>query len=232
VIPRQTVAPGAIAWGYGEMTASNKVNNNTFGRMSVKPHRMSAFASLSTDILNESRLDIASIIQDDLQAQINLEKQIVLLGAGGGDVPVGLDGSGITAYAPVGGVTYAAAREHILKMAASISSKNAQKPRQFFKLLMNENTKTAFELVKRDAGSNVFLCENDKIEGMQVVVSNAIADNVVYCGDWSMVMMPDFFGASVHIDPNYKGGLRDIVFEMWFDVGVKRPDHFVKALFA
>lgn len=228
-IPRQIVAPGSIAWGYGETTIANKVNNNSFGRLSLKPHRLSAYASLTTSVVNESRLDIASIIQDDLQAQINLAKQDVLLGVGGGDVPVGLEGSGVTAYT---GATYATARESILRIATLISKKNANQPRSNFKILMNDATKTEFELIKRDAGSNVFLCENDKIENMQVIVSNSVADNVIYVGEWSQIMMPDFHGASVYADPDYKGGLRDLVFELWFDVGVKRVDHFVKATFA
>ena len=67
---------------------------------------------------------------------------------------------------------------------------------------------------------------------MDVVVSNAIPDNVVYVGDWTQVWMPDFFTSSVYMDPNFKGGIRDFVFEFWFDVGVKRPKFFVKATFA
>lgn len=231
-IPRQTVLPGAVAWGYGEGTVAAEVKNNRFDRLKVQPRRMTACASLTTDILNDSRIDIGTLIQDDLQDQINLAKQVVLLGAGdvnNDEVPIGLDGSGITAYT---GATYANAREHILRMAATISKQNSNKPRSFYKLLMNESTKTSFELVKRDAGSNVFLCENDKIENMQVVVSNSIADNVVYIGDWTQVWMPNFFTASVYTDPNYKAGIRDFVFEFWFDVGVKRPKFFAKATFA
>lgn len=222
-IPKQVIVD-SVTYGYGETTNAAQHNESEFNLIEYKPHRIAMYARVTNQMMKQSSFDIGALVRNQMAIKFALEQQKMVFGAGGTNQPIGLDGNGITALT---GATYANARAKLIEMIVSISSKEGT-PGKF---LMNHATYWKFAQVKLDDGSGMFLARDGRIEGIEVVLTNAVANDTVYLGAWENVVLTNFGAMAIYLDPQVKAGTMDFVFEAFHDTNVSRPEMVVKSVF-
>lgn len=95
---------------------------------------------------------------------------------------------------------------------------------------MNGKNKAYFESTLKDtAGFGGYLCEDNKIKGMDVFVNNALGDDTIILGNFGEVVVADFDGLFIKVDDitYIKKGAVQVIATAAFDTLVRRPGSFV-----
>jgi HK97 family phage major capsid protein len=220
-IPRHT--GGATAYWLSE-TATVTGSQQTFGQLALTPHRLGATTAYSKQLLAQSSLAIEAFVREDLMTTLALEKdRAALNGSNASGEPLGLlNCNGI------GGVTFGAAATwtKVVEFETDVSSGNADTARAAF--LTTPAVRGKWKTIPKVTGYPVFLWEKGMVNDYPAEVTNQVPSDKVIFGDWSQIILADWDGLDVVVDPYTlatEGQVR-VVIHTLTDVGLRQVASF------
>lgn len=226
-IPRQT----AGATGYWvdddeDVTASEL----TFDKISLSPKTVGALVEITRRQLQQSSLDMESMVRRDIARQLALTlDKAGLYGTGSANQPRGVaNTSGINA------VTFAAAGKptflETVAMESEIAADNADV--NSMRYLFNARMRGHFRSTEKFSNSNgqTIWEPGNTINGYSVDVTNQINDGEVLFGNWSDLICGMWGGLDLTVDPythSQKGRVRIVAFED-VDFAVRHVESFCR----
>lgn len=223
VIPRQT--GGATAYWLSENgTVSD--TNQTFGQVTLAPHRLAAATDISGQLLAQNSIDVEAFVRQDLMTVLAIEKdRAALYGTGASGEPLGLvNQSGI------GGVTHggAATWADLVEFETDVASANALMGSLGW--ILSPATRGKWRTILRDsvAGADYLFPNDGRPVGYPAVVSNQASDNKAFFGNWADMLIADWAGMRIIVDP-YTGARSDLYLvtaQMYTDTNIRRAASF------
>ena len=159
-----------------------------FATKELKPRKEGVCVPIPYSLLLQARPEVDAIVEQDIvNALAELRDKMILVGTGTGNEPTGVKNT-----AGVNTMTVAEIKtwKGICEAEQLIRSTN-----DFGRLcwVMNGKNKAEFEsTLKDDAGYGGYLCEDNKIKGMDVYTNNALDDNTIILGNFDQVVVADF----------------------------------------
>lgn len=230
----------------GETDASVEQTITT-EKVNLVPHRLTAFAKQSRQLLAQTSGLSDQIIGRNLENAISLGVDLAAInGSGIGDVPLGLlNTSGVNA-AYAGGAALvgdnpngaALVRADLVNAEKLVAVQNAQFPNM--KWLTNPKVRAALKNIKVDAGSGRFLWEDmAELLGYPALVSTQVPSDLVkgasgatlsamIFGDWSKLIVAQWAGIDIILDEVTLASQAEfqLFVHSWWDFGVRYPQAF------
>ena len=241
-IPR--MSGGATAYWVPEQTAVTE-SAQTFDQVTLTPHRLSMHINLSKQLIQQSSVDIESVVRNDLVVTAaNALDTAVFTGTtapADSDAPTGLYAS-IVAGLAANDVDFGVAPTYseIVNLEKLVADQNALRGA----LAYVTSPKGAFtaKTIALDTGSGRFLFEDGKMNSYPAFITNNISitlddptatgttavDTAYYFGNWNDCLIGNFGGLDVVIDPYTlatTGTIRMIV-QMMVDVNYRHLGSF------
>ena len=241
-IPR--MSGGATAYWVGEQVAPTETAQ-TFDQVTLTPHRLSMHVNLSKQLIQQSSVDIENVVRNDLVVTAaNALDTAVFTGTtapADADAPTGLYAS-IAASLAANDVDFGAAPTYaeIVNLEKLVADQNALRG----SLAYVTSPKGAFtaKTITLDSGSGRFLFEDGKINSYPSFITNNIAidlddptaggttsaDTAYYFGNWNDLLIGNFGGLDVVIDPYTlatTGTIRMVV-QMMVDINYRHLGSF------
>jgi len=241
-IPR--MSGGATAYWIPEQTAVTE-SAQTFDQVTLTPHRLSMHINLSKQLIQQSSVDIENVVRNDLVVTAaNALDTAVFTGTTApddSDAPTGLYAS-IAAGLAANDVDFGAAPTYseIVNLEKLVADQNALRGA----LAYVTSPKGAFtaKTIALDTGSGRFLFEDGKMNSYPAFITNNISitlddptatgttavDTAYYFGNWNDLLIGNFGGLDVVIDPYTlatTGTIRMIV-QMMVDVNYRHLGSF------
>jgi len=227
VIPKKTAASSG-AWIATEGAASTE-SEFTSGSVTMSPKVVGAFTDATRLLLQQSSLDVESLIRNDLTQSIATAIDLgALAGSGSSGQPTGIaNTSGINT------TTFAAANPtwaEIVAMESAVANDNALngslgyicRPADFGTLKTTEKaTNTAQFVVNPDNTMN----------GYNVIRSNQVTSGDFYFGNFADLLIGMYGGLDITVDPyalSTSGGVRIVALQT-VDVAVRHAVSFCKS---
>lgn len=224
-IPRQT--SGSTAYWVAESGAPTE-SQQAFDQVTMAPKTVGAFTDFSRKLLLQSSIDVEAFVRADLVKQIGIEiDRAGLYGSGASNQPTGVKNqSGVltkdfAANAP----TYA----EIVDLETQIAAVNADIGTLAY--IVNATGRGALKTTEKAASTGIYLWEpGNTVNGYRVEVSNQVAANDFWFGNWADVLIGMWSGLDLTVDP-YTGatsgtvrviGLQDV------DIAVRRGPSFCR----
>lgn len=181
------VTSGATAAMYdldGQLTDSDL----KFATKELKPRKEGVCVPIPYSLLLQARPEVDAIVEQDIvNALAELRDKMILVGTGANNQP-----TGITATAGVNEMDI----DTIKTWAGICEAEQMIRAKNDFGTLcfvMNGKNKAYFEsTLKDEAGYGGYLCEDNKIKGMDVFVNNALDDDTIILGNFAQVVVADF----------------------------------------
>lgn len=181
------VTSGATAAMYdldGQLTDSDL----KFATKELKPRKEGVCVPIPYSLLLQARPEVDAIVEQDIvNALAELRDKMILVGTGTNNQP-----TGITATAGVNEMDI----DTIKTWAGICEAEQMIRAKNDFGTLcfvMNGKNKAYFEsTLKDEAGYGGYLCEDNKIKGMDVFVNNALDDDTIILGNFAQVVVADF----------------------------------------
>lgn len=181
------VTSGATAAMYdldGQLTDSDL----KFATKELKPRKEGVCVPIPYSLLLQARPEVDAIVEQDIvNALAELRDKMILVGTGSNNQP-----TGITATSGVNEMDI----DDIKTWAGICEAEQKIRAKHDFGTLcfvMNGKNKAYFESTLKDnAGYGGYLCEDNKIKGMDVFVNNALDDNTIILGNFAQVVVADF----------------------------------------
>ena len=214
-IPR--MSGGATAHWLGENGAVTE-SANTFDQVTLTPHRLAMHVNLSKQLIQQSSVDIENVVRNDLVVTAaNAIDKSVFTGTtapADADAPTGLYAN-IAANLAANDVDFGAAPTYseIVNLEKLVAEQNALRGA----LAYITSPKGAFtaKTIALDSGSGRFLFEDGKMNSYPAFITNNIAidlddptaggttsaDTAYYFGNWNDLLIGNFGGLDVVIDP-------------------------------
>ena len=221
-IPRQSGA-GTAYW-VAESGAPTE-SQQTVDQVSLTPKTVAAFTDYSRRLMLQSSIDVENMVRTDLAARLALRIDLAgLYGTGSNSEPLGLKlTTGIatesfTAATP----TFA----EVVAMESDIATANALLGSPVY--LMNAAMRGGLKTKAKDAGSGLFVMEGGEVNGYQGVLSNQVASNDLWFGNFADLIIGYFSGLDLMVDPytNSTSGTVRVIAMQDVDIAVRHPESF------
>lgn len=219
-IPKQT---SSITFSW--LAENGAVSDSTPGTDSVElsPKRLAGQAILSNRLLNQSSVSVEQMVRNDIDKGAALAFDVAgLNGSGTGNVP-----EGILNTTGIGTVTTAALSwANIVAMETEVANDNADFGA--LKYIFNSAIRGGLKTTLKDAGSGLFLMENGEVNGYGHLVSNQMPANTLLFGNFNDVVMAQWGGLDIIVDPYTNAGTNEIVYtiSMDGDIGIRHAESF------
>lgn len=222
-IPRQTTA-SAMAW----LAAEDADAANTepqFDQVSLSPKDAAAYTEVTRRLTMQSTPSIEGIIRSDLAQAIGVGTDAAILyGSGATGQPKGIaNQTGINTFDfAAADPTYA----ETVRMIKETMVDNALMGNLGY--LIDPNGWEAAVTAEKFSGTGRTIMENGMINGYRGLVSNQITDEDWFFGNWSDVLVGEWGGLELNVDPythSLKGRIRFVIFKT-MDVAVRHPESF------
>ena len=225
-IPRQTSAAAStwISAEDGDATESEP----QFDQVSLSPKDLACYTEVTRRLLQQSTPSIERIVRMDLaKAQALGIDYAALYGSGSSGQPLGLSGqTGInTKDLAAADPTYA----ELVAMVALVMADNAIMGTPMW--LIEANGWEALSTTPKQGSGvegNFILGEAGRIVGYNHIVSNQLADEDYFFGDFSQILCGEWGGLEINVDPythSLKGKIRYVTFKT-VDIAVRQPTAF------
>ena len=225
-IPRQTSAAAStwISAEDGDATESEP----QFDQVSLSPKDLACYTEVTRRLLQQSTPSIERIVRMDLaKAQALGIDYAALYGSGSAGQPLGLSGqTGInTKDLAAADPTYA----ELVAMVALVMADNAIMGTPMW--LIEANGWEALSTTPKQGSGvegNFILGEAGRIVGYNHIVSNQLADEDYFFGDFSQILCGEWGGLEINVDPythSLKGKIRYVTFKT-VDIAVRQPTAF------
>ena len=227
VIPKKTGASSA-GWIATEGAAAAE-SEFTTGSITMSPKVIGAFTDASRLMLQQSSLDIESLIRNDLSASIATAIDLgALAGSGSSGQP-----TGISATSGINTTTFAAAVPtfaELVAMESAVSNDNALTGslRYIARPADWGNLKT---VDKASGFGQMIVGPDGNINGYDVVRSNQVTSGDYYFGNFADLLIGMYGGLDITVDPyalSTSGGVRIVALQT-LDVAVRHAVSFCKS---
>jgi len=221
-IPRQSGA-GTGYW-VSEAGAPTE-SQQTVDQVSMTPKTVAAFTDYSRRLMLQSSIDIENMVRRDLAAVLGLKIDLAgLYGTGSNSEPLGLKnttGIGTEDFA-ADAPTFA----EVVAMESDVAAANALLGSPVY--LMNAAMRGNLKTTKKDAGSGIFIMENGEVNGYRGVLSNQVASNDLWFGNFADLIIGYWSGLDIMVDPytNSTSGTVRVVAMQDVDVAIRHPESF------
>lgn len=222
-IPRHT--GGATAYW---LTESGTVTSSqqTFGQLGLTPHRLAASTPYTKQLLAQASLDVEALVRNDLMAVLALAKDLAAInGSGASGEPLGIMNT-----TGLGSVTFGAAPTwaKVVEFETTLATANADVGNIAF--LTTPAVRGKWKTVEKATGTAQFLWpDGGLVNGYRALASNQVPSNKVILGNWSDLILADWDGMDVVVDPYTlaKAGQVEITITIMCDLGVRHAASFV-----
>ena len=227
VIPKKTAASSA-GWIATEGAAASE-SEFTSGSVTMSPKVIGAFTDASRLMLQQSSLDIESLIRNDLSASIATAIDLgALAGSGSSGQPTGIaNTSGINT------TTFAAAVPtfaELVAMESAVSNDNALTGS--LRYIARPSDWGNLKTVDKASGFGQMIVGPDgNINGYDVVRSNQVTAGDYYFGNFADLLIGMYGGLDITVDPyalSTSGGVRIVALQT-VDVAVRHAVSFCKS---
>jgi len=221
-IPRQTGA--ATAYWVAESGAPTE-SQQTIDQIALTPRTVAAFVDYSRRLMIQSSIDVENMIRTDLATVLALKIDLAgLYGLGTGGEPTGLK-----LTTGVGTENFAAAAPtftEVVALESDVATANALLGSPVY--LMNAGMRGNLKRTAKDAGSGIFLMDNNEVNGYRAVMSNQVASGDLWFGNFADLIIGYFSGLDLMVDPytHSTSGTVRVVAMQDVDVAVRQPASF------
>lgn len=194
-IPRQSGA--ATAYWVAE-SGSPTESQQTIDQVSLTPKTCGAFTDFSRRLLIQSSIDVENMVRGDLAKVLALEiDRVGLYGSGSSNQPLGLkDTTGVlTEDFAANTPTFA----EVVALESDVAGANALLGSPCY--LMNSAMRGALKTAEKASNTAQFIYMNDEVNGYRTVVSNQVASNDLWFGNFSDLLIGYFSGLDLMVDP-------------------------------
>ena len=223
-IPRQSGA-GTAYW-VAESGAPTE-SQQTVDQVSLTPKTVAAFTDYSRRLMLQSSIDVENMIRTDLATVVALKIDLAgLYGTGSNSEPLGLKlttGIGTEDFA-ADAPTFA----EVVALESDVATANALMGSPVY--LMNAAMRGNLKTTKKDAGSGIFIMENGEVNGYRGVLSNQVAANDLWFGNFADLIIGYFSGLDLMVDPytHSTSGTVRVVAMQDVDIAVRHPESFTR----
>ena len=227
-IPRQT--GGATAYWVAETVAATG-STQAIDQVTMNPKTVGAYTDYSRKLLIQSSIDIENMVRTDLAKILALEiDRAALYGTGSSTQPTGLKNT-----TGINNVAFAGATPtftEVVSMETKVAAANADLGTLAYAMnaTMRGSLKTAAKI-----GSTfpVFIWDGTSdtpVNGYRAEVSNQVATNDIFYGNWSELLIAFWSGLDLLVDPysNSTSGTIRLVALQDTDIAVRHPLSFVR----
>jgi HK97 family phage major capsid protein/HK97 family phage prohead protease len=221
-IPRQSGA--ATAYWVAE-SGSPTESQQTVDQVSLVPRTVAAYTDFSRRLMIQSSIDVENMVRNDLAQVIALKIDAAgLYGTGASNEPLGLKnttGIGTEDFA-ADAPTFA----EVVALESDVATANALLGSPVY--LMNAAMRGNLKTTKKDAGSGIFIMENGEVNGYRGVLSNQVASNDLWFGNFADLIIGYFSGLDLMVDPythSTSGTVRVIAMQDC-DIAIRHPESF------
>ena len=194
-IPRQSGA--ATAYWVAE-SGSPTESQQTIDQVSLTPKTCGAFTDFSRRLIIQSSIDVENMVRNDLARVLALEiDRVGLYGTGSSNQPLGLkDTTGVlTEDFAANTPTFA----EVVALESDVAGANALLGSPVY--LMNSAMRDALKTAEKASNTAQFIYMDDEVNGYRAVVSNQVASNDLWFGNFSDLIMAYFSGLDLMVDP-------------------------------
>lgn len=213
-IPKQLTSP-SLAWGAESFEPV--VSKMTFGQVALSPKEGKASMDYSRKLLLQSLPAVDALVIDDIMKAAALGKDYAILHGAGTNEP-----TGIASTSGVGSVTGTSIDfAKILEFETDVATANADV--NTMKWITNPAIRGILKGREKISGYPVFLMgEDGKLNGYDSLITNQVAANHLFFGDFSQVWLAEWGIVDVLVNPylNTSGDVNVTVF-VACDVGVR-----------
>lgn len=237
-IPKKT--GNTTAYWVGEDVAVSETNI-ALGQISMTPKSLGGYVDITRRLMQQSSMDVEALVRADLAESIALAiDSSGIYGLGGSSALLGIKnitGVGtetLTSVAgtnkAIGGVTYYFGDfSDYVNMETTVSVANLDVNSMFY--VGNAHVRGALKQTLRNTNSEMFIWDNNEVNGYGARVSNQLIGSNVLFGDFSQAIFGFWSGVDITVDPytnSTKGTTRIVAFQD-VDFGVRNPGAFVFA---
>jgi len=221
-IPRQSGA--ATAYWVAESGAPSE-SQQTLDQVTMMPRTVAAYTDYSRRLLIQSSVDVENMVRSDLARVLALKIDLAgLYGTGTNSEPRGLKnttGIGTEDFA-ANTPTFA----EVVALESDVAGANALLGNPVY--LMNAAMRGALKTAVKDTGSGQFVYENNEVNGYRGEVSNQVAANDLWFGNFADLLIGYFSGLDLMVDPysNSTSGTVRVVAMQDVDMAVRHPESF------
>ena len=194
-IPRQSGA--ATAYWVSE-SGSPTESQQTIDQVSLTPKTCGAYTDFSRRLIIQSSIDVENMVRGDLAKVLALEiDRVGLYGSGSSNQPLGLkDTTGVlTEDFAANTPTFA----EVVALESDVAGANALLGSPVY--LMNSAMRGALKTAEKASNTAQFIYMDDEVNGYRAVVSNQVASNDLWFGNFSDLIMAYFSGLDLMVDP-------------------------------
>jgi HK97 family phage major capsid protein/HK97 family phage prohead protease len=215
---------GATAYWVAE-SGSPTESQQTVDQVSLVPRTVAAYTDFSRRLMIQSSIDVENMVRNDLAQVIALKIDAAgLYGTGASNEPLGLKnttGIGTEDFA-ADAPTFA----EVVALESDVATANALLGSPVY--LMNAAMRGNLKTTKKDAGSGIFIMENGEVNGYRGVLSNQVASNDLWFGNFADLIIGYFSGLDLMVDPythSTSGTVRVIAMQDC-DIAIRHPESF------
>lgn len=230
--PRQT--SGASSTWLTAEDAEATESEPQFDQVSLTPKDLACYTEVTRRLLQQSTPAVDGIVVEDLVIAQALGIDLAVLhGTGSNGQPTGIAStSGInTVDLTAADPTYA----EIVQIIKEVMADNALPMNTAtVRWIIEANGWEALSTTPKQGSGvegNFILGENERIKGYPYTMSNQVTDEQYFFGDWSQVLVGEWGGLEVNVDPythSLRGRIRFVTFKT-VDVAVRQPTAFCHA---
>jgi len=194
-IPRQSGS--ASAYWVAE-SGSPTESQQTIDQVALTPKTCGAFTDFSRRLMIQSSIDVENMVRTDLARVLALEiDRVGLYGSGSSNQPLGLkDTTGVlTEDFSANTPTFA----EVVALESDVAGANALLGSPVY--LMNSAMAGGLKTATKDSGSGQFVLQGGEVNGYRAVISNQVASNDLWFGNFSDLIIAYFSGLDLMVDP-------------------------------
>lgn len=228
-IPRQTSAAAStwISAEDGDATESEP----QFDQVTMIPKDLACYTEVTRRLFQQSTPAIEGIVRNDLAVAQALGIDLAgLYGSGSSGQPTGVaNQTGInTLDLAAADPTYA----ELVQIVRLVAEDNALSGSLRW-IIEAHGWEALSTSPKQGSGveGNFILNDNNRIVGYDYTMSNQVTDEQYFFGDWSQLLMGEWGGLEINVDPythSLKGKVRYVTFKT-IDLAVRHPEAFCHA---
>nr|BAR26974.1 phage major capsid protein [uncultured Mediterranean phage uvMED] len=194
-IPRQS---GAATAYWIQESGSPTESQQTIDQVALTPKTCGAFTDFSRKLMIQSSIDVENMVRNDLARVLALEiDRVGLYGSGSSNQPLGLkDTTGVlTEDFAANTPTFA----EVVALESDVAGANALLGSPVY--LMNSAMGGSLKTATKDSGSGQFILQGGEVNGYRAVISNQVASNDLWFGNFSDLIIAYFSGLDLMVDP-------------------------------
>ena len=217
-----TYSGSSVGWA-GEI-ADAADGAGTFGEVNLEPKRLTAYLDISKQFLIQDSVSAEEMLRNDIVRAIanKLEETILGDAAGTTTKPAGLF---YNVTADASDVTFA----DMVEMEADLEDANVYGELTY---IVSPSAKAILRTTAKDAGSGLFVMDNNEINGIKVLSTSACTDKGVILGNFNDYVIGQWGGIDLTVDPYTQAaaGKVRLVVNAFFDAKPRRAEAFVEKI--